>query len=45
MKILAISQRIEYFNKIDERDCLDHRLVSFFKAWFLVYPLYQFGRG
>ncbi len=41
MKILAISQRIEYFNKIDEkRDCLDHRLVSFFlKAGFLVYPL------
>ena len=40
MKILAISQRIEYFNKIDEkRDCLDHRLVSFLKAGFLIYPL------
>ena len=31
MKIIAISQRIEYLNRIEEkRDCLDQRLVSFF---------------
>ena len=41
MKILAVSQRIEYFQKINERrDCLDQRMVSFFlEAGFLLYPL------